>query len=106
VLNSKEKLVESFNRSIAGNEGSILEVQTDSDEYWTDEERKLYIEDCRKKINDITALYDIIINKGYVPETEFKPELVYGCYLIHCPRHWKLTRENSAIKINFKPRFN
>ncbi len=87
-LNSKEKLERSFNDSIVKKEGLILEVQNDNDEYWTDEERKSFIEDCNKDIRDLTDLYNSIINKGYEPEMNFKPDFIYGCYLIHCPRHW------------------
>ena len=87
ALNLKEKLERVFNDIIFQKENDIKEAYIDDDQNWTDEERKLYIEDLNKEIKDFTDLYDSILDKRCKPSIDFKPELIYGCYLVDCPRH-------------------
>jgi hypothetical protein len=84
---SKEQCKRVFNEIIASIENDIQEEQMDKDETWTKEERRAYINDRKNEIKDFTALYDSILNKGVKPKMDFRPELIYGCYLIDCPRH-------------------
>lgn len=87
VLNWKTKLEKVFKEIINEMEKEIKEEQIDNDEDWTVEERKEYIKDLNKDIKEFTVSYNAILNKGYEPNINFKPELIFGCYLINCPRH-------------------
>lgn len=87
ALGLKQELNHVFNEIIAQINKNIEEEQLDKDEDWGKDERKEYIKDLKKDIKYITKLYNSIQHKGYKPIANFKPELIYGCYLIDCPRH-------------------
>jgi tetratricopeptide (TPR) repeat protein len=87
AMDLNKKLQDTINEIIAQKKNDIEEAQNDSDEDWSMEDRRLYIEDLKKDIEDFTNLYDLIISNNYIPNFEFKPDLIYGCYLINCPRH-------------------
>lgn len=82
-----EMLRKVFDEVINSKEREIQEEKEDNDENWTKEERRAYIEDINKDIKDITALFNCILNNEVKPEVDFKPEPIYKCYLIDCPRH-------------------
>ncbi|MGF7056943.1 tetratricopeptide repeat protein [Brassicibacter mesophilus] len=87
ALNLKERLARVFNDIIIQKESDLKEAYIDNDESWTVEERKSYIEDLNKEIKDFADLYNSILVKRCKPCIDFKPELIYGCYLVDCPRH-------------------
>lgn len=88
TLELKEKLNEFFMNVIYQKEEEITdELKDDYDENWTKDDSREYIESLSKDIIDITSLYNSILYKECKPKINFKPELIYSCYLIDCPRH-------------------
>lgn len=87
AMDLKEKLQDTFNEIITQKENDIVEAQNDNDEDWPMEDRRLYVEDLKKDKEDFTSLYNLTMSNDYIPSFEFKPNLIYGCYLIDCIRH-------------------
>lgn len=61
-------------------------MQEEVDEYWTEENKKEYIEKLVKDRNDVRYLVERI-SSGFVPPLQFEPYFTGTCYLFGCQRH-------------------
>lgn len=95
AINEKEQVLALCDKIIKEKDEALEEaIQDEIDEEWTQEDREFQIHTFKEEKKDLLVLFDRVMNKGYKPEIKFKPVLVYGCYLIGCPRHWNFHTED------------
>lgn len=87
ALGQKAKLYRIVSNIVEEKKSELRLEVLDNDEEWTVEERKLYTQKLEQEIKEITRIYYMIMKGNYKPTLNFEPELIYGCYLIDCPRH-------------------
>lgn len=89
AIHSKQQVLALRDQIINEKDETIEDtLQEEVEEAWTQEDKDEYIQDLEKEKNDLIELFAQVMNEGYKPKMDFKPYLVYGCYLIGCPRHW------------------
>ncbi|MFC5542893.1 MAG: tetratricopeptide repeat protein [Bacilli bacterium] len=86
-MNRLSRLDEVIKEAIATTNKRIEEVlQEETDEYWTENDRKELIETCREEIDYYGQLKEKLVS-GYIPKFLFAAYFTGGCYLFGCKQH-------------------
>lgn len=86
-----EELQAKLTEAIAEKNNNIIEIEAEElDDEFTEIEKSESIQEYQKEKNEIIITFEKIINEDYKPEIKIKLWLMYGCYMIDCPRHQSL----------------
>lgn len=91
VQGKMEKLQAKLTEVITEKNNKIIETEAEElDDEFTETEKNEDIQEYQKEKNEIITAFEKIINEDYKPEIKIKLWLMYGCYMIDCPRHQSL----------------
>lgn len=91
VQGKMEELQAKLTEVITEKNNKIIETEAEElDDDFTETEKNEDIQEYQKEKNEIIIAFEKIINEDYKPEIKIKLWLMYGCYMIDCPRHQSL----------------
>ena len=91
VQGKTEELQAKLSKVIAEKNNAIMEIEAEElDDDFTELEKNENIQEYQKEKNEIIMAFEKILNEDYKPEIKIKLWLMYGCYMIDCPRHQSL----------------
>ena len=91
VQGKMEELQVKLTEVITEKNDEIMKIEVEElDDEFTETEKNENIQECQKEKNEIIITLKKIIDENYKPEIKIKLWLMYGCYMIDCPRHQSL----------------